>query len=243
MGRLSRRLRLRTLLVGALFLGVLWGLSAAHAESQTVTFRGGPLAPVLCPAAPDASSLGIVEGTWINVVNQTGAPATLEVDGVANQTIVKGGGLSVMLPAGQHDLRLIPHCPTRGKLLSVLIDVDLMSSPGSPAASGSAPTAPPARSGAPGDPSVSPVGGADPRATSPVSVVSGLRSASPSPSRTSPPDAPVPVDLVVVPYAVPETDDPRGERLLAVIAAICVFGVTAAIIRAILAQRTKASNQ
>jgi hypothetical protein len=44
--------------------------------------------------------------------------------------------------------------------------------------------------------------------------------------------------IVVVPYAVPETEDPRGARLLAIIATICVFGVTVAIIRAIVAQRT-----
>jgi len=41
--------------------------------------------------------------------------------------------------------------------------------------------------------------------------------------------------------ALDDPGDPKGVRLLAVIAAICVFGVTVAIIRAIVSQRTSAA--
>jgi hypothetical protein len=40
----------------------------------------------------------------------------------------------------------------------------------------------------------------------------------------------------------PAAPDGRGERLLAMIAAICVFGVTSAIIRAIVAQRASGAT-
>jgi hypothetical protein len=232
---------------GALLVGLLWGVSAAHAGSHTVTFRGGPLAPVLCPSAPEPPSLDIVEGAWVNVVNQTGAAATLEVDGVPSQTIAQGGGLSVMLPVGIHDLRLIPHCPTRGKLRPVVVEVAALglpapsSGPGStaPASSGDPSTDRQGRLDVPG----SHAGGDGPRVSPITDGSDGSAGGSPSVSpvpRSGPGHEPVQADFLVVPYTVPVTEDPRGQRLLTVIAIICVFGVTAAIIRAILAQRTKA---
>jgi hypothetical protein len=48
---------------------------------------------------------------------------------------------------------------------------------------------------------------------------------------------PVIYDALLVP--VQQQGDPRDVRLLAVIAVICVFGVTAAIIRAIVSQRAR----
>jgi hypothetical protein len=219
---------------------VICTASWAYAQSPIVTFQGGPLAPVLCPTAPDQVSLTLVEGTWVNVVNQTGAAATMEVDGLPSQTIPLGSGLSVKLPVGHHDLRLIPHCPTRGKLLPVAIDiVAAVPAPSSqPAPSGEAPAA--AMSA---QPSVMP---SSPDRDPPGLDVGTGKGPGRGGTAVGPSDSPAPRaapaelrGIEVVPYAVPETEDPRGSRLLAVVGAICVFGVTAAIIRAILAERSK----
>jgi hypothetical protein len=49
---------------------------------------------------------------------------------------------------------------------------------------------------------------------------------------------------VVTPLSpIDRSEDPRGGHLVAVIAVICVLGVTTAIIRAILAQRTSKAVQ
>jgi hypothetical protein len=275
MGRVARRrstrLHVRPFGVGALVVVLVWGVvawgaSVAHAEAPTVTFHGGPLAPALCPAAPDRSNLDIVAGAWVNVVNRTGAKATLEVDGSPSQTIAKDAGLSVMLPSGRHNLRLIPHCPVHGTMLPVVIEVAAVQPGGSPAPSasptasspvGPLPSGGPAGSGGYPDGRTgggtvpaggsgfggSGVGGSGTGGVGPP-VVSGSPgpAAAPGsdggPAGSGGPGVDSRAGIVVVPYAVPETQDPRGVNLLAVIATICVFGVTVAIIRAILAQRT-----
>jgi hypothetical protein len=278
MGRVARRrsirLRVRPFGVGALFVvlawgAVAWGAAVAHAEAPTVTFHGGPLAPALCPAAPDRSNLDIAAGTWVNVVNRTGAKATLEVDGSLSQTIAKNAGLSVMLPSGRHDLRLIPHCPAHGTMLPVVIEVAVVQSGGGPAPSpspaASSPVGPPPSGGPAGSggyPDGRTGGGTVPAGGSGFGGTgvggsgtggSGIGGAPVVSGSPGPPGAPGSdggssgsggsgadraVGIVVVPYAVAETEDARGVNLLAVIATICVFGVTVAIIRAILAQRT-----
>jgi hypothetical protein len=232
---------------GALVVALAWGVSVAHAEAPTVTFRGGPLAPALCPAAPDTPDLAIDDGTWVNIVNRTGAKATLEVDGTPGQTIPKDGGLSVMLPPGRHDVRLIPHCAVHGTLLPVVIDVSMLQSLPSPSASAVAsPPAQPPPSGAPESVRYPPVTVPPPSGSGPGGPgdggVSGPADGPPAGDSSGPAGGPFDQghdpDLLVVPYAVPEGEDPRGTNLLAVIATICVSGVTVAIIRAILAQRT-----
>jgi hypothetical protein len=269
----SKRLRVRAIVVGAIIVvlawavgawGVAaWAVSVASAEAPTVTFHGGPLAPALCPAAPDRPNLDIVEGTWVNVVNRTGAKATLEVDGSLSQTIAKDDGLSVMLPPGRHDLRLIPQCAVHGTMLPVVIEVSLVQPGRSPAPSAGPPASPPAGSppsvgpvGSGGDTDAGTGGGAGPAGGAGGENGGGVNGAGrPVASGGPPGPAGAPTSdsglhgsvtsgvasgagIVVVPYDVAETGDRRGARLLAVIATICVLGVTVAIIRAILAQRT-----
>jgi len=239
MGTLSRRLRIRSFAVGCMVVVVVCAASWAHAQSATVTFKGGPLAPVLCPTAPDQVSLTLIEGTWVNVVNQTGAAATMEVDGLASQTIALGSGLSVKLPVGHHDLRLVPDCPKRGKLLPVAIDIVAAPS-AQPARPGSAPAvamsaqpsvmpSPPDR----GQPGLGVDTGTEPGRVG-TGTAAGGASGPPAPGAAAELG-----DIEIVPYEIPDTEDPRGSRLLAVVGAICVFGVTTAIIRAILAERSK----
>jgi hypothetical protein len=96
----------------------------------------------------------------------------------------------------------------------------------------------------PSSPSVSPAP-ASTRPESPVSAGPGGPPASIGTPNTGPPGSiaipaepdPVIYDVLMVP--VHQTGDPRDARLLAVIAVICVFGVTTAIIRAILSQRAR----
>lgn len=64
----------------------------------------------------------------------------------------------------------------------------------------------------------------------------GRRTASAAVSVDARPTGPAPTPAMSL--EVDQPSDPRGSRLLALIATICVFGVTTAILRAILAQRT-----
>jgi hypothetical protein len=80
-------------------------------------------------------------------------------------------------------------------------------------------------SGASGGPSSSPAGSLGPTLVGP------------GPPSTAADAEPVIYDVVMV--SLQQPGDPRDDRLLAVIAVICVFGVTTAIIRAILSQRAR----
>ena len=71
----------------------------------------------------------------------------------------------------------------------------------------------------------------------PEPTSSGVVSPAPRPAWAVGDHDPVIYDVVMVPVQQP--GDPRVVRLLAVIAVICVFGVTTAIIRAILTQRAR----
>ena len=242
MARVPHRRRRWVAALLAVSAAVVLIAPAAHAEvTPTITFRGGRLTPLVCPSVPEPRSLSIDEGAWVNVENETGAAATKHVDNLVRPTIGAGEGRSVRLPPGTHAVRLVPDCPAHGNLVAAVIDVRAAPPPTASAGSTSG-----ARSGSPtaslpGQPDpagadrsgLGPPGGWPPPGPPPPGPPPGALPAG------APPAIVVP-SVQVVPYTVENPDeDPHGGHLLAMVATICVLGVTAAIIRAILAQRTR----
>jgi hypothetical protein len=167
------------------------------------------------------------------VINATGYDATLAVDLREEGNIPDGDGASLRLKHGQHAIWLIPDC---GPALSVPLVVTVTTGEGpdrSPAPSDESPQ-PEHRSGATapragGSPAAPATPGNGPRPRLQTASGSG-----PLPGSETAPTAGSAVDSIV-PIPGGRSDRHRS-RLLAIIAAICVFGVSSAVIRAILSQ-------
>jgi hypothetical protein len=235
--------------VAALAL-LVGGASAAYGEmaspaadppAPTVTFTSGPLAPLVCGSKPDVTTMTIVEGGRVNLVNHIGSGAVMDIGGASEATVPDGEGASVQLRAGRHTVRLLPDCPAHGQIVALTVDVEPL--PGPPL---------PGPSTSPGpSPSAGPVPEATrgTRGTGPGDGWDGVRAERSNPDNrlaaggdgrtggggsTLPGDSPI---LAMNAFGSDRPGDRRMGLLLGVIAAICVCGVTAALIRAILTQR------
>jgi hypothetical protein len=238
----------------------------AAAENPTITFTSTGTIPVVCSTRPNVSSLTVKVGTRIFFANLTGTSASIDLGQKDPVSLANGTGALVMLRKGVYNLRMVPDCvvvedaepvavnvvpaapPSGAPSPSPSLSASPNPSPGQvgPAASQS-PTAPPEApgtttpvgSGASGSPGalVAPTAGSSGRGQPAAGPGAGLgpntvaNDSSLTESRV----------LEVRPVPFGPTNDPKGSRLLALIATICVFGVTAAIIRAILAQRTSSA--
>jgi hypothetical protein len=224
----------------------------------TITFSGTGPEPLVCTSYPEPASVSIKVGTAVAVENRTGVSAEVDIGTADPVPLADGEGLTLKLKKGTHELRLVPSCLVvqAGAATVNVADGSDEREPGTnPAAEEPDPTrAPPATTPAT-DGRASTTSGAAPTTTAPVGGPASGGGASGSGSGTGadrpvvaaapeavPADAPAleggPVLEQVGPYPLPRRDnDDRGKQLLGVIAAICVLGVTAGIIRAILAQQ------
>jgi hypothetical protein len=166
-------------------------------------------------------------------------------------------GAVVKLKQGQHEVSLAPQCVVVTGVEAVVVSVLTGSEMGEPDPSDSSPpgilvgpegsgggSAPPTTGGnvpVPGASGPGPSAGTSvgPLGT-PTLTASALTVANPraDDSGDQPMESAV-INVKSIPLGDPR--DPKGGRLLAVIAAICVIGVTAAIIRAIVSQRTSSA--
>jgi hypothetical protein len=236
--------------------------SFAAGEQVTIIFRGDGPEPLVCTSYPEPTSVSIKVGTAVAVENRTGLAAVLSIGTAEPIPLPDGEGLTLKLKKGTHELRLEPSClvvQAGAATVEVGTGSDL-GEPVAPPGPGPEPTrsigdpTPTASSVTPTETSASPAA-SEPAATagptSPAAVDVGSRDRAIGVDRPVVPGAPeavpgaeMPADQSgpvlerVGPYPLPGRDhDDRGERLVAVIAAICVLGVTAGIIRAILAQQ------
>jgi len=203
------------------------GLSAPKAKpGPTVTFVGTGPAPLVCTSEPEPRSLTIPWNSWLNVVNHTGAAATLWLKEKPFELADGAGRAFKFMVSGPHTLTLVPDClVTLGDAVPAAVEVG--PSPEDESAPAAAP--PPGEEGpplgAPGplrvDPTRPSVGNSRGQPLLP-----GLTASEEDYEAYGPFDA---------------GPDGQGFRLLAIIAAICVFGVSVAIIRVILAQRATKS--
>jgi hypothetical protein len=215
----------------------------AATDQPTVSFMGSGPAPLACSSRPTVPNMTIKRNTGLVLANFTGVAATANLGSGDTVAVADGAAISVRLREGTYTITMVPSCvktfdvePTMITVVRALPEPSPSPAPPAgtePVAAGPGPVL--ATSGSPGSPGSG-------------SAASGRD----DPSSSEPSDPADPTD----PNARPAPDveptfadrpstapDGRGERLLALIAAICVFGVTSAIIRAIVAQRaTGATN-
>lgn len=251
-------------LVGVLLIGigpaaVATAAGSAPAEpaphiEPTVTFTDG--GSPACDSIPSVSNLRVAPGVRVTLTNALGVAGSLDAGQEADLVIADGAGASVRLRPGQHAVRLIPHCDLIGRVEPVAVTVIADADPSAPPQADD-PVEPPASrppdgaSGGEGDQGTT---GSDPYRPSRDPVVPDTSGAAPAAGAGRPGAAPTgsgspgvgpdvsggigeygPIEDYV---ALPSGHDSRPSRVLALLAAICVFGVTSAIFRAILSQRT-----
>jgi hypothetical protein len=213
---------------------------ADPATAVTITFTGTGSAPLVCGSRPDVAFFSLTRGQVIILTNLTGAEATIDVGGKTPRTVASGSGISVKLAVGEHILRMVPKCLLLGEVGQAVVMV-VAGPPDAPT-----PVGPPPGGAGPSNRALG-----SPGPTGPASGPSGTAEAgtllSASIAGTADPTAGPGVPSAPGgggrPTSVPvePPSDERGIRLLAIIAAICVLGVTAGIIRAIVTHRTRVS--
>lgn len=215
-------------------------------SGKEVVFSGSKgLLGVSCEANPSASAVTVPAETTLRVVNQTGYRAKLYLDGASQGEIEDGGVAPVVFHRGPVTLGLKPSCML-GKQSAVRVEVVAASgsaTPGSGTKPGSShPGRPPSneagdkprtRASASPAPDASPSADASPDAAATSEDGGSLDAGVATVDETTGTEGAAAEALASV-EPVRETG-PIG--LLALIATVCVVGVSAGAIRAIIAQR------
>ncbi|HEX6683994.1 MAG TPA: hypothetical protein VF062_14415 [Candidatus Limnocylindrales bacterium] len=241
--------------LGALVGLPLAALPASATDPASVTFSGGGLGLLLCGSKPDTSRITVPAEQRVRLTNNLGLNATLNIDGSANSTVANGETVEVQFHRGPVAIGMVPDCALNlnPKFEQLTVEVSTPAaaapaparstsaaaaprpSPSKPSAAGAAAAAGSARGGQDGSPPVPPapgdplfsepaVPGVDPSAgvnlESPATVVHAGRS---------------PQGQKLAGSTGPVDKGPIG--LLAIIATVCVVGVSVGAIRAIITQR------
>jgi len=232
----------------------VWLAASASGADLVVTFHGQPditSTTVSCPSRPDVMTLSVPSGTTVKFVNQLGVAATLwSTD--SHEDLGAGDMVPVTFTGGAASIvmEMLPKCTLDvGTHVSMTVVVQSASAGSSPAASpnlsgaSAAPPATPRPSGS--------VASASPSATGRTSGTK--HHASPSSSRQAAVSGagnggdadPIATgaesrQAAYVTFGTPVSADSRhgASGLLTLIATVFVGGVSAAVIRAIMAQRS-----
>ncbi|MGY0230321.1 hypothetical protein [Longispora urticae] len=223
----------------------LLGAGTAFADSPTVTFSGScGLLGIGAHSRPSVADLTVEEMTPVRFINGLRIRADLVLPGGARYTLNPGTYLDLQIASGPAEALMEPACglgllPTYEK---VTIQVEPSTAPeGGPEAppqtSAPAAPAPPAPRGGPTR--------ANPRPTVPApSVAAPAPGAAVSPNLVEPTpsmstsSASGPIDSPAIEPVAAGQVPGRASSLLAMVATVCVIGVSAAAVRAIGAQRT-----
>lgn len=229
-----------------------------------VVFTGGGVLGVACGATPAVWSVSVPAESTVQVVNNTGRRAHLSIDGAVQGELADGASTEVIIYRGPVSLGLRPRC-VLAEHSSVTVEVTEGSAerpvrvPESPLAPQPhlSPTDPPVPTDSPAPTAgatrrdVPPVPQPDappaPQPTVPAVGPSVAADASPGVPEVEAFDEWSPVYVAEAPDTRPLAAEPlaaidpvpeRGSNgLLALVATVCVIGVSAGAIRAILAQR------
>ena len=239
-----------TAAIGAL-VGLPLAASASAAQPASVTFTGGGLGLLLCGSKPDTSRISVPAEQKVRLTNQLGIDATLNIDGTANTSVANGETVEVQFHRGPVSIGMVPDCPLNlnPKYEQLTVDVNQNRAVAPPVAVNSSPARP-----SPKPSTSAPVAGGGPvRGTQ-----DGSPPVPPSPGTTLFSELPMPgaepttgVNLESPATVVHPGRSPRGQKLagdtgpvdkgpiglLAIIATVCVVGVSAGAIRAIITQR------
>jgi|GEM_PF-3898692 len=260
---LSLRRRSALVLAGVVATAPLWLAAAAqaasHSRDQVVTFNGTPEfteSTVSCPSTPDKTALTVSPGDTVDFVNELGVAATL-TSNTSHRDLDDGDMVPVTFSAaaGQVSLEMLPHCPLDvGVHVALLVTVRTPDATPSASASAStpAPSPSPSPSASPGRSRESiPPTHPGPTRYTPMHHATATPSRSPlipgagnggDADPRGPSTAPKPTNSVLFGDPISAKPAPRGASgLLTLIATVSVGGVTAAVIRAIVAQRATRS--
>jgi hypothetical protein len=243
---------------GVLVALPLFGSAALAApDSQEVAFsEGGP--GVLCGSTPATPNITVPADSELRLINSLGQAATLRIDGQDAATVAKGDSVDVRFHRGPVSVAMVPRCPLNlnQHFKTLTVDVTPRSGPVTPAAGGAPragssstpgaakssprPTATPSTvTAGPDDEAVLPILSSDPLFPDEISGPPAAGAETPAGAGVEPPATVVNVDgsqaRALTGRELPVDNGPIG--LLAVIATVCVVGVSAGAIRAIIAQR------
>jgi len=252
---LSLRRRAAIVVAGGVAAAPLWLIATVHAADQAVTFHGLPVvttSTVSCPSTPDKHLLTVVAGTTVDFVNDLGVAATLwSTDSHESLDLANGDMIPVTFTTGPATIvmEMVPECTLDvGSHIPTIVKVTPPAAPAaaSPAVGSSAPSAVPSATAPPA--SASPTkgkhagqggqGGAKHHSSSSPSRSPALV-ASGADDGTGHALASVPTGYVTFGDPVSASHSGRGASgLLTLIATVSVGGVTAAALRAIVAQRS-----
>lgn len=240
----------------AIGLGFLLGLpllaqpALAGPEAQPqVEFNGGGLGLLLCDSRPDRPSVTIRSESKVVFVNNLGQGATLQIDGENGGPVSDGQAVEVQFHRGPVAIAMVPDCLLNlggnGSYEPVTVNVT-MSSPTSGSTTGS-PRAVMTRTSPKPKRSAPPAAPASPAPTDEPSLDGTIFPLDPEASASAGPglDGIEPGSTVVTPDGNPAVelasgDTPKGKGsigLLAIIATVCVVGVSVGAIRSIVSQR------
>jgi hypothetical protein len=258
---MSRYVRERTVRVGALLAtGAVAGLpllaaGPAAAAGPEISFsRGGGLEALSCSSSPSEESVTVPAESTVTFVNRLGSDATLRIDGRDATEVKKDESTDVLFHRGPVQVALVPDCSLLALSKTfepVSVKVEPADTPADPPSSQAAK---PGGHAAAGGSSGSTSSGGSSTGTDESPAADRKPSASPSSSSVPPagggvgstgagtvegPEAPGGEQgLAAEPLSSVRASAERGPNgLLAIIAAVCVVGVSAGAIRAIVAQR------
>jgi hypothetical protein len=254
------------LAAGAAALALAHDADADAGPVLTITFRDdGP--PAVCSSRPDLATLTIGTATKITLVNATGGEITVDTGGSSAPVLADGQGVRVKLSQGHHSVRMVPACLITGDVEAAEVTVvpgNLVTvappGPTRPTGGSAPPTSgPPGVSSSSTEPGRAPgPGGAPPWSGASWLPPTGSGPPPDAPPGPNPAPAPLPggyppgsdragqpvlmgqpdPDVYDRPYQAQPPTDQKGGRLVAVVALICILGVTVGIIRAIRAQHS-----
>ncbi|NUT33808.1 MAG: hypothetical protein HOV79_12120 [Hamadaea sp.] len=233
-------------------IGLLLGLplaapALAQEEASTqVEFNGGGLGLLLCGSTPDRASVSIKSESKVVFVNNLGQGATLQIDGENGGPISDGQAVEVQFHRGPVTVAMVPDCLLNlggnGSYEPVTVNVSA-SSPSTGNTTGTPRVVKPRTSPKPkpsASATVAPT--EDPSVENPLFPLDPEASATPDPAALgTDPGAGVTTpggEQITVVGSIGDTPKDKGPiGLLAIIATVCVVGVTVGAIRAIVSQR------
>jgi hypothetical protein len=235
-------------------------------SGKEVVFSGGGLLGVACGAKPSTTAVTVPAESSLRVVNNTGRRAKLVLDGATRGEISSGSAAEVLFHRGPVSLALKPDCVLSDESSSVRVEVVAAPAAPTNPANGPAPRTPATSGGSTSGGTIGSGSTRNPDRTAreeeprenPAPAAASARptdpAAAPTPAAgeqtaTATLDGELPAmdaadDSVTVaganaePLASVEPVTEGGSTgLLALIATVCVVGVSAGAIRAIIAQR------
>jgi hypothetical protein len=249
-------------LAGLLATGLIAGLpllfaGPALAAAPQVEFSGGGLGLLACGSRPSTGEVTVAAESTVTFVNRLSQGATLRVNGRDSKWVPQNSGIKMLFHRGPVEITMVPDCTLNLSKSFDPVSVNVIS-----ANDGTAPSASPSGSGSSVGGGNGTGQGATPNGYSRgngTSGTAGTRSPDGS-GQQSPSGAPItPADggvnsanpgtvekpaassgqgLAAEPVAAAQAAGGGGPNgLLALIATVCVVGVSAGAIRAIAAQR------